>query len=65
MKPSEVRGLSDAELQDKLKELKSELFNLRFQIATMKLENPMRVRQVKKDIARVHTILTERAQGIR
>ena len=65
MKPSEVRGLSDAELQDKLKELKSELFNLRFQIATMKLENPMRVRQVKKDIARVHTIRTERAQGIR
>ncbi|MDA8199992.1 MAG: 50S ribosomal protein L29 [Thermaerobacter sp.] len=65
MKPSEVRGLSDAELHDKLKELKSELFNLRFQIATMKLENPMRVRQVKKDIARVHTILTERAQGIR
>lgn len=65
MKPSEVRGLSDAELHDKLKELKSELFNLRFQIATMKLENPMRVGQVKKDIARVHTILTERAQGIR
>lgn len=65
MKPNEVRGLSDAELHDKLKELKSELFNLRFQIATMKLENPMRVRQVKKDIARVHTILTERAQGIR
>lgn len=65
MKPNEVRGLSDAELYDKLRELKSELFNLRFQIATMKLENPMRVRQVKKDIARVHTILTERAQGIR
>jgi large subunit ribosomal protein L29 len=65
MKPSEVRALSDQELQDKLRELKSELFNLRFQIATMKLENPMRVRQVKKDIARVHTILTERAQGIR
>ncbi len=65
MKPNEVRGLSDAELHDKLRELKSELFNLRFQIATMKLENPMRVRQVKKDIARVHTILTERAQGIR
>lgn len=65
MKPNEVRGLSDAELHDKLRELKSELFNLRFQIATMKLENPMRVRQVKKDLARVHTILTERAQGIR
>ncbi len=65
MKPSEVRELSNEELQDKLRELKSELFNLRFQIATMKLENPMRVRQVKKDIARVHTILTERAQGIR
>jgi large subunit ribosomal protein L29 len=65
MKPSEVRGLSNDELNEKLRELKSELFNLRFQIATMKLENPMRVRQVKKDIARVHTILTERAQGIR
>jgi large subunit ribosomal protein L29 len=65
MKPNEVRELSNEELEDKLRELKSELFNLRFQIATMKLENPMRVRQVKKDIARVHTILTERAQGIR
>lgn len=63
MKPKEVRELSEAELYEKLKTLKAELFNLRFQIATMQLENPMRIRQVKKDIARVHTILTERTRA--
>jgi large subunit ribosomal protein L29 len=65
MKPKEIRELSDAELLEKLKSLKAELFNLRFQHATMQLENPMRIRQVKKDIARVHTILTERQRAIR
>jgi large subunit ribosomal protein L29 len=63
MKPKEIRELSDPELREKLKALKAELFNLRFQLATMQLENPMRIRQVKKDIARVHTILTERERA--
>ena len=59
MKPREIRELSEPELNDKLRELKAELFNLRFQGATMQLENPMRIRQVRKDIARVFTIMSE------
>lgn len=60
MKPKELREMSQDELQGQLKSLKEQLFRLRFQLATAQLENPMRVRQVKKDIARVHTILRER-----
>ncbi|MBX5467831.1 MAG: 50S ribosomal protein L29 [Firmicutes bacterium] len=60
MKAKELRELSDAELQAKLQGLKEELFKLRFQLATASLENPMRIRQVRKDIARVHTVLHER-----
>jgi len=56
VKPKEVRDLSDAELAEKIKDLKEELFNLRFQLATRQLDNPMRIREVKKDIARVKTI---------
>ncbi|MBC8531602.1 50S ribosomal protein L29 [Gehongia tenuis] len=56
----EFRDLSDQELQDKLKELKGELFNLRFQMATGQVSNTMVVREVKKNIARVQTILRER-----
>ncbi|MHB1610861.1 MAG: 50S ribosomal protein L29 [Sulfobacillus sp.] len=63
MKPNQVRDLSQDELVDRLKGLKQELFRLRFQHATSQLESPMRIRQVKKDIARVHTIMTERARG--
>lgn len=59
MKPKELRDLGPAELLAKLKGLKEELFRLRFQMATAQLENPMRIRQVKKDIARVHTVLRE------
>ncbi|MDQ5983944.1 MAG: 50S ribosomal protein L29 [Eubacteriales bacterium SKADARSKE-1] len=59
MKASELRKLSDKELEAKLKELKAELFNLRFQLAVNQLENPMRINVVKKDIARVQTILTQ------
>jgi large subunit ribosomal protein L29 len=58
--PKEVRELSDAELAGKVKSLKEELFNLRFQLATRQLDNPMRIRDVKKDIARVKTIQRER-----
>ena len=60
MKTTEIRNLSVAELEKKLKELKEELFNLRFQLAINQLENPTRIKAVKKDIARVKTILNEK-----
>jgi large subunit ribosomal protein L29 len=60
MKASEVRQLSDPELTGKLSQLKTELFNLRFQAATSRLENPSRIRQVRKDIARLSTVWSER-----
>lgn len=60
MKAKELRELSNEELQDKISELKGELFNLRFQSATGQLDNPMRIKEVRKNIARVHTILRER-----
>ena len=59
MKASEVRDLTTAELESKLKDLKAELFNLRFQLAINQLDNPMRISAVKKDIARVQTVLRE------
>ncbi|MCY1713893.1 50S ribosomal protein L29 [Caproiciproducens galactitolivorans] len=59
MKASEVRELTTAELESKLKDLKAELFNLRFQLAINQLDNPMRIAAVKKDIARVKTVLRE------
>ena len=59
MKAKDVREMSKAELQDKLSDLKAELFNLRFQLAVNQLENPMRIKAVKKDIARVMTVLSE------
>ena len=60
MKAAELNKLSVEELNAKLKELKSELFNLRFQHAVNQLENPHRIADVKKDIARVMTILHEK-----
>jgi len=60
MKANKMRDMSINELEQKLVELKGELFNLRFQMATGQLENPMRVRDVKKSIARIKTILRER-----
>lgn len=59
MKAAEVRELSLVELNEKLVNLKAELFNLRFQLAVNQLENPMRIKAVKKDIARIKTILRE------
>ena len=59
MKAAEVRKLSATELSEKLTELKAELFHLRFQHAINQLENPMRIQAVKKDIARVATVLKE------
>lgn len=61
MKAEEMRKLSVDELNAKLKELKGELFNLRFQHAINQLDNPHRIGEVKKDIARVMTIIGEKA----
>ena len=61
MKAKELRQLSEGELLIKEKELDEELFNLRFQHATGQLENVMRIPQVKRDIARLKTILKEKA----
>ena len=59
MKANEVRKMSAAELETKLVELKKDLFNLRLQHATNQLDNPVRIAEVKKDIARVKTIIRE------
>jgi len=59
MKAEEIRKLSGDELQSKLTDLKKDLFNLRLQHATNQLDNPIRIAQVKKDIARVKTIIRE------
>jgi large subunit ribosomal protein L29 len=63
IKARELREMSTDELRQKEKDLKEELFNLRFQRATGQLENLMRVGQVKRDIARVKTISREKAKG--
>ena len=60
MKPKEIRELSAEDLQEKLKEARTELFNLRFQMATSQLDNTARVKQVKKDIARIMTEMRAR-----
>ena len=59
MKAAEVRAMNKADLEKKLSELKAELFNLRFQHATNQLDNPIRLNEVRKDIARVKTVLRE------
>ncbi|MDR0885631.1 MAG: 50S ribosomal protein L29 [Clostridiales Family XIII bacterium] len=63
MKLEKMRELTEAELQAELTKNKSELFNLRFQHVTGQLENPIRMRDVKKQIARVKTVLREKALG--
>lgn len=60
MKPSEFRAMTVEELTRKEQDLRRELFNLRFQQATGEIENPMRIKAVKKDIARVLTIKSEK-----
>jgi large subunit ribosomal protein L29 len=60
MKPVDIRAKSEDELRDQLRDLKKEAFNLRFQQASGQLENTARVRDVRRDIARVQTILSER-----
>ncbi|MBE3519836.1 MAG: 50S ribosomal protein L29 [Firmicutes bacterium] len=63
MKVQEIRAMSDKEIDEKIKDLKQELFNLRFQLATGQLDNVMRIREVKRAIARVKTIKRERELG--
>jgi large subunit ribosomal protein L29 len=65
MKAKEIRDMTDDELKLKLNSLKEELFNLRFQVATGQLDNPMRIKDVRRSIARILTILRERELGIR
>ncbi len=59
MKASDIRKMSAAELQTKLSDLKKDLFQLRLQNATNQLDNPVRIAQVKRDIARIKTIIRE------
>ena len=60
MKINKIREMSSPELEKELEELKTELFKLRFSLATNGLDNPMRIKEVKKDIAKIKTILRER-----
>ena len=60
MKINKIREMSSPELEKELGELKSELFKLRFSLATNGLDNPMKIKEVKKDIAKINTVLTER-----
>ena len=60
MKINKIREMSSPDLEKELGELKSELFKLRFSLATNGLDNPMKIREVKKDIAKIKTVLTER-----
>jgi len=63
--PEELDGMEDSRLVEELKKAKEELFNLRFQSATGQLESHGRLKAVKRDIARIYTILRERELGIR
>ena len=60
MNTTELRGLEKSELQEKIKQLKQELFHFRCQLAMGRIENPMRIRQTKREVARVKTILHDK-----
>ena len=60
MKLNKIKEMSSPELEKELGELKTELFKLKFSLATNGLDNPMKIKSVKKDIARINTVLTER-----
>jgi large subunit ribosomal protein L29 len=64
MKAKEMRDMTTAEIEQKIKGLKEELFNLRFQLATGQLDNPTQVRNVRRSIARAKTVLRERELNI-
>ncbi|MGZ4119404.1 MAG: 50S ribosomal protein L29 [Actinomycetota bacterium] len=63
-KPEELRDLSDEELETKLSEAKEELFNLRFQLVTGQLDNPMAIKSMRKEVARILTVIRERELAI-
>jgi len=63
MKPTEVRAMTTEELVKKEQDLRKELFNLRFQQATGEIENPMRIKAVRKSIAKVLTVRTEKSKS--
>ena len=60
MKINKIREMSSPELEKELGELKKELFKLKFSLATNGLDNPMKIKEVKRDIAKINTVLTER-----
>ena len=60
MKINKIKEMSSPDLEKELSELKTELFKLKFSLATHGLDNPMRIKEVRKDIARINTVLTER-----
>ena len=62
MDVKELRDMADAELAEKEQQLQQEVFNLRFQLATGRIENPMKIRQARRDLARVKTVLNEKAR---
>jgi large subunit ribosomal protein L29 len=63
-KPEELRDMSDEELDTKLAEAKEELFNLRFQLVTGQLDNPMAIKTVRKEVARILTVIRERELAV-
>jgi large subunit ribosomal protein L29 len=64
-RPAKLRGLTVEELQAKLRQLREEMFNLRFRNSMSQLDNPQRIREVRRDIARMETLLTENRTGLR
>ncbi|MDZ4063977.1 MAG: 50S ribosomal protein L29 [Coriobacteriia bacterium] len=60
MKPTDIKVMEDADIVQKIKDTRAELFNLRFQLATGQLDNPSRIKTVKRDIARLHTEMRAR-----
>jgi large subunit ribosomal protein L29 len=64
MKASEYRNLTTVEIEQKINGFKEELFNLRFQLATGQLDNPTRIKEVRKSIARAKTVIRERELGV-
>ncbi len=60
MKAKDIRDLSQKELEERFKEAKTELFNLRFQLATGQLDNPMKIREARRNIARIQTVRREK-----
>lgn len=63
MDVKDLQGMAEAELQEKERQLKQEVFNLRFQLATGRIENPMKIRHTRRDLARVKTILQQKTTG--